>query len=90
MTGKENIQTTNDPVIHVDFLFARLCRDVSRWYDENYMGKDKELKKNIHLTVLQHKYETRTDEFSTDPVIKQKEVELFLTMVQRSVDGYAS
>lgn len=67
-------------VIHVDFLFARLCRDISKWYDEHYFGKDLEHRKNTHLMVMQEKYESTT--FSDDPVKREEEIIAFLTMVQ--------
>ena len=73
-------------VIKVDFLFRRLCKDVSNWYDKYYFGRDKEQRKNIHLMILEDKYYARS--FSTDPVERDREVKSFLGVVQNSVDGY--
>lgn len=67
-------------VIHVDFLFARLCRDISKWYDEHYFGKDLEHRKNTHLMVMQEKYENSI--FSDIPELLEEEVKDFLTKVQ--------
>lgn len=79
-------EVTVAKIITVDFLFKRLCQDVSDWYDKYYFGRDKEQRKNIHLMILEDKYYARS--FSTDPVERGKEVRLFLEVVQNSVDGY--
>jgi len=74
-------------VIHVDFLFARLCRDVSRWYKKYYFGKDIDKRINLHLMVLQEKYDE--SKFTREkPEALEKEVVEFLTMVQNVTNGY--
>lgn len=73
-------------VIHVDFIFARLCRDISRWYDKYYFGTDVDQRKSVHLTIMEEKY--APTRFSSDPVKRDEQIGEFLTMVQRNVDGY--
>jgi len=73
-------------VIHVDFLFVRLCRQISRWYDKYYFGKDIEARKQNHLSLMQVKYEEQA--FSEDHDTREEEIKAFLTMVQRNVEGY--
>ena len=70
----------------VDFLFERLCRDVGSFYDKYYFGMDKDKRKNVHLMMLQEKYEGV--KFSDDPAEWEEEVKIFLELVQRNVDGY--
>lgn len=73
-------------VIHHDFLFSRLKRDIRRWYEKYYFGKDIELRINIHLMILHEKYDPRN--FSCDPHILEKQVADFLAMIQMNVNGY--
>ena len=73
-------------VINIDFLFHRLCRDIRRWYEKYYFGRDIETRINIHLMVLKEKYDDKV--FSLHPELRQKQVEEFLEIVQRNVDGY--
>ena len=73
-------------VIKVDFLFERLCRDVSSFYDKYYFGRDKDNRKGTHLTILKDKYLDKS--FSTNPVVLEREVKNFLQLVQNYVDGY--
>ena len=73
-------------VIVVDFLFARLCRDVSRWYDKYYFGKDRDIKKNNHLMMLESKY--TADRFTGKGEAREVQVAEFLTYIQREVDNY--
>ena len=73
-------------LIVVDFLFARLCRDISKWYDRYYYGKDKEIKKNNHLMVMESKY--TADRFTGKGEEHEVQVVEFLTHIQREVDNY--
>jgi len=73
-------------VIIVDFRFARLCRDVSRWYDKYYFGKDRDIKKNNHLMMLESKY--TADRFTGKGEEHEVQVAEFLTYIQREVDNY--
>ena len=74
-------------VIHVDFLFARMCRDVKNWYDRYYFGADKERRKSKHLDKLEEMYPGFP--FSKDPVTREKEVASFLYRVQTKINGYS-
>lgn len=73
-------------IIQVDFLFARLCRDVSNWYTNHYQGLDLDRKKNIHLMLMQERYDRR--EFSNDPAELEMQIVAFLTKVQQEMNGF--
>ena len=73
-------------IIRVDFLFARLCRDVAGWYDKYYFGSDKDDKKAKHLNRLQLEYEKK-EKFANDPELREVEIEVFLSHVQKKVWG---
>ena len=77
-------------VIKVDFLFARMCRDIKYWYDKYYFGTDKETRKYKHLNRLEAIYGALTpDYWLEDPIARQQQYEEFLTFVQGRVNGYA-
>ena len=77
-------------IIIVDFLFARMCRDIKSWYDKYYLGIDKEEKKYEHLNRLEVLYETLDiSTWDENPVLLNQQVEEFLTYVQGKVNGYA-
>ncbi len=73
-------------LINVDFLFERMSKAISSFYDRYYFGRDKEHRKEVHLTQLREEYTTR--HFSNNPIILEKEIKIFLTSVQGKVDEY--
>lgn len=73
-------------VIEVDFLFRRLCKDITAFYDNYYFGQDIDKRKNVHLAMLQERY--TSTKFSTDPILRGEQIKDFLTLIQGSVDGY--
>ena len=77
-------------VIKIDFLFARMCRDIKKWYDKYYFGTDKETRKRIHLDRLEAAYMALApDYWLEDLTASQQQYEEFLTFVQGRVNGYA-
>ena len=71
-------------VIKVDFIFARLCRDISKWYDEHYHGMGKNAKKNNHLMVLEYKY--NADRFAGTGAELDAQITEFLIYLQKEVE----
>ena len=72
-------------VTKVDFLYRRLHQDIGDWYDKHYYSPHKDMQKNIHLNEFESMYSRSLFSGTMEEIIKNKEIESFLTLVHERV-----